>query len=79
MPEAPRIVYRFDSSPGREIWAQLTTGQDGRRRADLRIYRVGSEATRPTSYALNVTLDVLPELQAAVEALVEAAREERGE
>jgi hypothetical protein len=74
MSEASDVIYSFSKNRREEIRASLTTFK-GFELGDLRVF-VASENGEPiaTPKGLSVRVDQLPDLLAAVEALVAATR-----
>lgn len=69
---ADRVVYAWAKNRREEVRATLSTYQ-GYRLADLRVWAVTDDGDVPTRKGLSIRVEDLPELAAAVEALVGAA------
>ena len=68
-----KVAYEFDK--GNEEVVRATVSEfAGKRRADLRIYFKGNDGKwHPTKRGVSLTIDMVEELQAAVNKLAEAA------
>jgi len=68
-----KVAYEFDK--GNEEVVRATVSEfAGKRRADLRIYFKGRNGDwHPTKRGVSLTIDMVEELQAAVNKLAEAA------
>ena len=73
MTNSSKLVYEFTRSSTERIRAALSTFK-GKQYADLRIFFEGDDGGYyPSKKGINVSLDLLPELDKAVKQLKEAA------
>lgn len=76
VPDGMNVVHTFVKNSFDEVWTYLQPYQ-GKLRAHVRIFTTGDEETmHPTKKGVCVSLDDVPKLAEAVNALLEAAKEQ---
>jgi hypothetical protein len=73
MPDDRELVHSFDRSPTEQVQASLSTYR-GKTYVDLRIFFKARDGEyRPTKKGITISPDLLPQLEEAVQKLLEKA------